>query len=90
VGTPGDDDRNRLSDAPKKRSVAIAGHRTSFSLEEPYWRDLAEVARRRGISLSAVVAQVDQGRRGNLSSALRLFVRDCYVRGELGPRAEPE
>jgi predicted DNA-binding ribbon-helix-helix protein len=90
VGTPGDNDRNRLSDAPKKRSVAIAGHRTSFSLEEPYWRDLAEVARRRSVSLSALVAQVDQGRRGNLSSALRLFVRDCYVRGELGPSKEPE
>ncbi|HUB97181.1 MAG TPA: ribbon-helix-helix domain-containing protein [Stellaceae bacterium] len=90
MGPSGDNDQDRLSDAPKKRSVAIAGHRTSFSLEEPYWRDLAEVARRRGISLSALVATVDSGRRGNLSSALRLFVRDCYVRGELGPQAKPE
>jgi predicted DNA-binding ribbon-helix-helix protein len=90
MGTPGDDDRDRLSDAPRKRSVAIAGHRTSFSLEDPYWRDLAEVARRRGTSLSALVAAVDSGRRGNLSSALRLFVRDCYVRGELGPWAKPD
>ena len=88
MGPPGEDDRERLSDAPKKRSVAIAGHRTSFSLEEPYWRDLAELARRRGVSLAALVASVDSGRRGNLSSALRLFVRECYVRGELGPGAK--
>lgn len=68
---------------PKKRSVAIAGHRTSFSLEEPFWQDLARIAERRGMSLSALVASIDRERQGNLSSALRLFVRQCYVAGEL-------
>ncbi len=69
----------------RKRSVLIAGHATSLSLEQAFWDDLREVARRRGISLAAIIAGVDAERRGNLSSALRLFVRDCYRRGELGP-----
>jgi len=73
-----------VSGAPQKRSVVIAGHRTSLSLEEPFWRDLGEIARKRGLSLNALVATVDAGRDGNLSSALRLFVRACYVAGELG------
>jgi len=77
-----------VSDGPKKRSVVIAGHRTSLSLEEPFWRDLAAVARVRGLSMSALVASIDVGRAGNLSSALRLFVRDCYRRGELPAHEE--
>ena len=64
--------------------MVIAGHRTSLSLEEPFWRDLGEIARRRGLSLNALVATVDVERSGNLSSALRLFVRDCYLTGEIG------
>jgi predicted DNA-binding ribbon-helix-helix protein len=72
-----------VSEAPRKRSVVIAGHRTSLSLEEPFWRDLGDVARARGLSLNALVSSVDAARGGNLSSALRLFVRDCYQRGEL-------
>jgi predicted DNA-binding ribbon-helix-helix protein len=66
-----------------KRSVNIAGHPTSLTLEEPFWRDLKRVAMRRGISLNALVAEIDSGRGGNLSSALRLFVLECYRRGEL-------
>lgn len=69
----------------RKRSVVIAGHATSLTLEEPFWQDLREVARRRGWSMTAVISAVDAGRNGNLSSALRLFVLDCYRRGELGP-----
>lgn len=71
----------------RKRSVVIAGHATSLTLEEAFWQDLQAVALRRGISVNALVAAVDAERRGNLSSALRLFVLDCYRRGELGPRA---
>jgi predicted DNA-binding ribbon-helix-helix protein len=69
--------------APRKRSILIAGHATSLSLEEPFWRDLAAIARHRGLSLNALVATVDTERAGNLSSALRLFIRDCYRSGEL-------
>jgi len=71
----------------RKRSITIAGHSTSLSLEEEFWQDLRTVARRRGLSLNALIGAVDAERRSNLSSALRLFIRDCYRRGELGPVA---
>jgi predicted DNA-binding ribbon-helix-helix protein len=71
----------------RKRSINIAGHSTSLSLEEEFWQDLRAVARRRGLSLNALIGAIDAERRGNLSSALRLFIRDCYRRGELGPTA---
>ena len=67
----------------RKRSVIVAGHATSLSLEEPFWQDLRAVARGRGTSLNALISAVDRERRGNLSSALRLFIRDCYLSGEL-------
>jgi predicted DNA-binding ribbon-helix-helix protein len=73
----------------RKRSVRIAGHATSLSLEEEFWRDLRILARGRGTSLNALVASIDAGRQGNLSSALRLFVLECYRQGEL-PRADRE
>ena len=69
----------------RKRSVLIAGHSTSLTLEEAFWEELREIARRRGLSLNALVGSIDAGRSGNLSSTLRLFVLDCYRRGELGP-----
>lgn len=58
-----------------KRSVAIAGHRTSVSLEQPFWDALNTIARDQGRSVSALIGEID-GRRGacNLSSALRVFV----------------
>ena len=58
----------------RKRSVTIDGHRTSVSLEDAFWTELADIARKRGQSLSALVAEIDRGRSGNLSSALRLHV----------------
>ena len=67
----------------KKRSVLIAGHATSLSLETEFWSALQEVARKRGLSLNRLVASVDATRAGNLSSALRVFVLECYRRGEL-------
>ena len=73
--------------AVRKRSVVIAGHRTSISLEEAFWVALRGIAVRRGLSMNALVAAVDAGRPpeqpGNLSSALRVFILDCYRRGEL-------
>jgi len=57
-----------------KRSIVVAGHRTSVSLEDAFWRALKDMAAKDGVSLAALVAQVD-ARRGeaNLSSALRVF-----------------
>jgi len=58
-----------------KRSVAIASHRTSVSLEAPFWAELHEIARQRGRSAQALVAEIDAARAGqNLSSAIRVFV----------------
>jgi predicted DNA-binding ribbon-helix-helix protein len=63
-----------------KRSVTVAGHRTSVSLEEPFWQALAEVAAARRSSVAAVIAAIDRGRPPgtNLSAAVRLFVLDFY------------
>ena len=58
----------------RKRSVLIAGHSTSVSLEEPFWDALKDIAASRGCSLNALVESVDGTRDGNLSSALRVFV----------------
>ncbi|HTS91570.1 MAG TPA: ribbon-helix-helix domain-containing protein [Stellaceae bacterium] len=71
----------------KKRSVLIEGHATSLSLEAEFWSALREIARGRGVSLNRLVASVDAGRRGNLSSALRVFVLEAYRSGELTSRA---
>ena len=58
-----------------KRSVAIAGHRTSVSLEAPFWDALKDIAAVRGASVQALVGEIDAGRGGaNLSSAIRVFV----------------
>jgi predicted DNA-binding ribbon-helix-helix protein len=64
-----------------KRSVMIAGHKTSISLEDAFWKALKEIARARGVTLSALVAAIDDGRRGgNLSSAIRVFVLEHHRR----------
>jgi predicted DNA-binding ribbon-helix-helix protein len=58
-----------------KRSVLIAGHATSVSLETEFWEALREIAVGRGISLNALISEVDSTRSGrNLSSALRVHV----------------
>lgn len=59
-----------------KRSVTIRGHRTSFSLEKPFLDELQAIAATRGVSLAALVVQVDEARprTTNLSSALRIHV----------------
>ena len=58
-----------------KRSLAIAGHRTSISLEEAFWSELRQLARTRDISIAALVAEIDAARgEANLSSAIRVFV----------------
>lgn len=65
----------------RKRSVVIAGHATSVSLEAEFWEALAGIARARGVSVNALVAEVDATRAGNLSSSLRVFVLREAQRG---------
>jgi predicted DNA-binding ribbon-helix-helix protein len=62
-----------------KRSIVIAGHKTSVSLEDAFWKGLKDIAISRGVTLSDLVASIDTERRhGNLSSAIRLFVLDHF------------
>ncbi len=62
-----------------KRSIVIAGHKTSVSLEDAFWKGLKDIAHGRGMTLSELVASIDTDRRhGNLSSGIRLFVLDHY------------
>ena len=62
-----------------KRSIVIAGHKTSVSLEDAFWASLKDIAGTRSMTLSELVASIDAGRRqGNLSSAIRLDVLDHF------------
>lgn len=62
-----------------KRSIVIASHKTSVSLEDAFWTALKEIAGQRNITLSDLVAAIDGERRhGNLSSAIRIFVLDHF------------
>ncbi len=62
-----------------KRSIVIAGHKTSVSLEDAFWTGLKQIASSRELTLSEMVAAIDAERvHGNLSSAIRLFVLDQF------------
>ena len=64
---------------PKKRSFQIAGHRTSISLEQPFWEALKELAVRDEIALSELVGRIDRVRgKTNLSSAVRVYILAQY------------
>jgi predicted DNA-binding ribbon-helix-helix protein len=84
-----------MSSTVVKRSIVIAGHKTSVSLEEAFWKALKEIAVGRGSTLSNLLTAIDVERRqGNLSSCLRLFVLDFYrhrlteVRGARAPASD--
>ena len=59
---------------PVKRSVVVSGHRTSVSLENPFWDVLTQIATDQNISLNKLITEIDRQRDGNLSSALRVYV----------------
>ena len=62
-----------------KRSVVLAGHKTSVSLEDAFWQSLKDIATSRRTTLSDLISSIDVDREhGNLSSALRLFVLRHY------------
>jgi predicted DNA-binding ribbon-helix-helix protein len=63
-----------------KRSVVIDGHKTSVSLEDPFWVDLKKIAHTQQTTLSELVTKIDGTReQGNLSSAIRLFVLHHFL-----------
>jgi predicted DNA-binding ribbon-helix-helix protein len=69
-----------------KRSIVVAGHKTSVILEEPFWNGMKEISGQRSVTLSELVGEVDTKRQqGNLSSAIRLFVLDYFKTRAAGP-----
>jgi hypothetical protein len=72
----------------QKRSVRIAGHSTSITLEPEFWDELKAIAAARGLSLNQLIASIDTKRAGNLSSTLRVFVLGQLKLNALGRRAE--
>ncbi len=66
----------------QKRSVVIAGHSTSITLEDAFWKALHSIAEERDTTLRALIAEIDAQRddKNNLSSAIRLFVLGYYQR----------
>ena len=70
-----------LSSRVVKRSLRIAGHATSISLEEPFWQLLRKIAETRKIAVSTLVEEIDRERHGaNLSSAVRVYVLEWMMR----------
>ncbi len=64
-----------MKSAIVKRSVVLEGHKTSVSLENEFWEGLREIAEQQKSNLSSLVRQIDRDRhKGNLSSAIRVFV----------------
>ncbi len=63
-----------MSGTVKKRSIEIAGHRTSLSLEAAFWRALKRIAAQDGVSINRLIERIDRERAGNLSSAVRIYV----------------
>lgn len=68
-----------------KRSLKIAGHATSVTLEPEFWECLKEIAAARGQSINQLAAEIDADRRDNLSSALRVFILEDLKRRVAGP-----
>jgi predicted DNA-binding ribbon-helix-helix protein len=79
-----------MNSAVVKRSIVVAGHKTSVSLEGAFWTALKDIATSRQQTLSDLVGAIDSERKqGNLSSAIRLFVLDHY-RAPSGDNGEKE
>ena len=72
-----------------KRSIVIGGHKTSVSLEDPFWSALKQIAVQRGATLSELVKGIDAAREhSNLSSTIRLFVLAVY-QNEITDASDP-
>jgi predicted DNA-binding ribbon-helix-helix protein len=74
----------------RKHSVTLAGHKTSLSLEDAFWRALKDLAEAEGLSVTALVERIDRARidrahGGNLSSALRVYILRRLQENTKGP-----
>src|SRR5262245_21135980 len=80
--------RRSMNRPPVKRSIMIAGHKTSVSLEDAFWKGVKEIAATRNMTMSDLIATINRDRRhDNLSSAIRLFVLDFYTGRRRTPTA---
>ena len=70
----------------KKRSVTIAGHATSVTLEEEFWQALKDIAAARGLSVNALIAEIDDNSEGNLSSSIRVYVLEWHKEAKAAQR----
>jgi predicted DNA-binding ribbon-helix-helix protein len=71
-----------------KRTIYIAGQKTTVSVEDPFWNGFKEIASERDVTLSALAASINADRQHtNFSSAIRLFVLDHY-RSRTGATAD--
>ncbi len=67
---------------PQKHSLTLRGHRTSVSLEEPFWRAFLDIAAAEGKTINGLAAEIDEARGtgSGLATAMRLYVLDYYRR----------
>jgi predicted DNA-binding ribbon-helix-helix protein len=68
----------------RKRSLTIAGHSTSVSLEDEFWQALRKLAAAENLSINALIERIDETRDGNLSSAVRVYVLQQALAGPTG------
>ena len=81
-----------MSTRPAKRSLTLRGHRTSVSLEQEFWAAFRDIAKRRGVALNVLAAQIDEerGTDAGLASAIRVFVlKECQSRAAQAVTADP-
>jgi len=83
-----------MTHARNKRSLTIARHRTSVSLEEPFWTALADIAKTQGKSIASLVCEIDKGRsertdEASLSAAIRLYVLERVQEKREVPQKPP-
>ena len=66
---------------PAKRSLTLCGHRTSVTLEDPFWRQFQAIAQETGVSVNALASRIDAARPSGvgLASAIRVFVLDSTL-----------
>jgi predicted DNA-binding ribbon-helix-helix protein len=70
----------------RKRSVRLAGHQTSISIEGAFWDQLVRIAREQDLSINSLITQLDANRTGNLSSTIRIYVLDQVMETKLAPK----
>ena len=66
-------------DKPRKRSITLAGHATSISLEAPFWDAIRDIAAQQDMSAQDLIAEIDNSKRmASLSSAIRVYILSWY------------